>query len=214
MRINKYLALATGHSRRLIDELIQKGLVKVNGCTATIGQAVNDQDMITLSGKSIRITQTQTIMLNKPVGYVCSRKGQGNKTIYSLLPKQLHNLKPVGRLDKNSSGLLLLTNNGNFAHQLTHPKFVKEKVYIVSVSPSLTNEHKRTIEKGIFLTDGISKLKLRKIDDNWQITMHEGKNRQIRRTFSAIGYKVQKLHRIRLGDYQLKNLPIGKFQYL
>lgn len=205
------MALATGHSRRLTDEYIQKGLVKVNGYPAIIGQDINNQDTVTLGGKLIKIKQTQTILFYKPVGFVCSRKGQGSKTIYDLLPKQFHNLKPIGRLDKDSSGLLLLTNDGNLAHQLTHPKFIKEKVYIVSISPNLSNEHKYNIEKGLLLTDGISKLKLRRINNKWQITMHEGKNRQIRRTFAQLGYKVNSLQRTNFGDYALNNLKAGKF---
>ena len=117
MRINKYVALATGMSRRAADRAIDEGRVQVNGQVPSAGQAVADSDSVTLDNSVITTdVKIQTIMLNKPVGYVCSRDGQGSRTIYDLLPSELHHLKPVGRLDKNSSGLLLMTNDGQL-HQ-------------------------------------------------------------------------------------------------
>jgi 23S rRNA pseudouridine2605 synthase len=214
MRINKFIALATGKSRRNIDALINNGAVQVNGVIAQIGQNITDQDTVELNGAVVKLKQTLSIILNKPTGYVCSRDGQGSKTIYDLLPEKYHHLKPVGRLDKDSSGLILMTNDGDLAHRLTHPSFKKEKTYIVKLNPQLKNTDKTKIENGIMLSDGKSRLKLQKIGENWQVKMHEGRNRQIRRTFSALGYEVLGLHRVSFGQYKLDALQTGKFMAL
>src|SRR5579883_1748254 len=143
MRINKFLALATGMSRRTADAELARGSVQVNGALATLGQQVTATDTITYNGRQLDTKALDadathvTIMLNKPVGYVVSRNGQGSRTIYDLLPAQYHNLKPIGRLDKDSSGLLLLTNDGQLAHDLTHPSRQKEKVYEIQLNEPL-----------------------------------------------------------------------------
>lgn len=157
------------------------------------------------------------IALNKPIGYVSSRRQQGdNPTLYSLLPEALHSLKPVGRLDKDSSGLLILTDDGDFAFQMTHPKFYKVKTYNVTLSRPLEPLHQQMIsDYGIQLEDGPSKLSLERIGDDrksWVVTMHEGRNRQIRRTFSALGYTVGELHRTSFGPYSLNDLASGKYE--
>ena len=218
MRINKYVALATGLGRRKADKVIQDGAILVNGAVATKGINVSTNDSVFYNGKKLLIPEElTTIMLHKPVGYVCSRNGQGSRTIYDLLPKTLHHLKPVGRLDKDSSVLLLLTNDGTLANQLTHPAFTKTKVYEVTLNSALTKLDWSSIhEQGIVLPDGPSKLFLERLepfnDKNWQVTMHEGRNRQIRRTFAALGYRVTKLHRTHFDNYKLGILPSGKFQ--
>jgi pseudouridine synthase len=157
-------------------------------------------------------------MLHKPVGYVCSRDGQGSKTIYDLLPTKLHQLKPVGRLDKDSSGLLLLTNDGELANRLTHPSFEKEKVYEISLDKPLARPDRAQIEQGVLLEDGLSKLQVKPLgNEHWQVTMREGRNRQIRRTFSALGYRLQALHRTQFGTYRLGRIAPGEYtvvQYL
>lgn len=217
MRINKYIAQATGLSRRVADKAIEQGNVLVNGLPPTTGQDITSQDVVTLSGKTLTPpAQTQTIMLNKPTGYVVSRDGQGSKTIYELLPQELHQLKPIGRLDKDSSGLLLLTNDGQLAQELTHPKYQKTKIYEVKLSQPLAPLHRQMIsDHGIQLTDGPSKLILERIQDGndkeWRVTMHEGRNRQIRRTFAALGYNITKLHRTHFGNYSLAELKTGDF---
>lgn len=217
MRINKYMALATGMSRRKADLAIQSGSVTINGSVATTGNDASEDDVVLYNGKRIRLPDTlTTIALNKPVGYVCSRDGQGSKTIYDLLPKDLHHLKPVGRLDKDSSGLLLLTNDGTLANTLTHPTHAKTKVYEIALSAPLTKLDWSSIhEQGIKLHDGLSKLFLERREPldatHWQVTMHEGRNRQIRRTFSAVGYTVVSLHRIKFGDYSLDSLGMGDY---
>jgi 23S rRNA pseudouridine2605 synthase len=216
MRINQYLAGATGLSRRAADSAIQAGRVTINGQPAHLGDNVSANDVVKFNNRPVAIADKTTIMLNKPAGYVVSRAGQGSQTIYDLLPAPYHRLKPVGRLDKDSSGLLLLTNDGELAHRLTHPKFIKTKVYEVMLDRPLTASHQQKIEQGIQLEDGLSKLSLRQLDDkglNWQVTMREGRNRQIRRTFAAPGYKVKKLHRTIFGSYALGSLKAGEFKH-
>lgn len=212
MRINLFVASATGLSRRVADEAVANGQVTINGHLARPGDQVNTDDKVAHNGKLLSLpTQTQIILLNKPVGYVSSRDGQGSNTIYILLPKELHHLKPAGRLDKDSSGLLLLTNDGQLAHQLTHPSFNKTKVYDIQLDKPLKDEDKQTIEQGVNLDDGVSRLQLQGRGKNWQVSMNEGRNRQIRRTFAALDYQVVKLHRTQFGDYHIGNLRTGSY---
>lgn len=218
MRLNKFLALATGMSRRKADTAIKECRVMLNGLLAKTGLSVDSTDQVLFDGKSIKLNavRLKTIILNKPVGYVCSRSGQGSKTIYDLLPASMHELKPVGRLDKDSSGLILLTNDGNLANQLTHPKFSKIKVYEIKLDKALAPNDKHKVEDGVLLDDGISKLNLGVFDGcpptKYQVQMHEGRNRQIRRTFAALGYKVTYLHRTKFGPYKLGNIPSSSYQ--
>lgn len=226
MRLNKYIAQATGLSRRAADTAIQDGRVTVNGQPPTIGQDISNTDKVLLDNSILTTHNSRlTIMLNKPPGYVCSRDGQGSQTIYDLLPAEYHQLKPVGRLDKNSSGLLLLTNDGQLAFELTHPKFQKTKIYKVSSTPTLSDADLAKLQQGVKLSDGVSKLDIRRLtlDDGKQSNVHrppsnlyrvamtEGRNRQIRRTFEALGYNVVKLHRTHFGAYELGNLRPGMF---
>ena len=193
-------------SRRTADEVIANKRVLVNGIVPSSGYDVQPEDAVTLDTKPLKVQTVTTVMLNKPVGYVVSRDGQGSKTIYELLPKELQYLKSVGRLDKDSSGLLLLTNDGELANKLTHPRYQKEKVYEVELDKPLSNEHKKQIEQGVALEDGPSKLKLNGSGKNWTVTMAEGRNRQIRRTFEAVGYMVVSLDRRKFGEYQLEKM--------
>jgi len=217
MRLNKFIASATGMSRRAADAAINDHRVLVNGKTPELGQDITDSDSVMVDGRPISAPSiTMTIMLNKPAGYVVSRDGQGSKTIYDLLPPELHHLKPVGRLDKDSSGLLLLTDDGQLHHRLTHPSFEKEKVYEVTLHRDLieTDYHKITRD-GIPLEDGLSKFRLDSINRSktaWRVTMHEGRNQQIRRTFKAAAYTVVKLHRVQFGDYTLGDLASGTYR--
>ena len=218
-RLNKFLARQLGISRREADVLIENETVMVNHTLATLGTRITPSDSIDVAGTPVarRPAVLRYIALNKPIGYVCSRRMQGNApTIYSLLPPELHMLKPVGRLDKDSSGLLLLTNDGDFAHRMTHPKFAKTKQYRVRLDRDLEPLHQQMISDfGIELDDGRSQLILTRLDDNrreWHITMSEGRNRQIRRTFAALGYTVTRLHRTNFGNYTLNGIRQGKWQ--
>ena len=217
MRLNKYVALASGMSRRAADDAIVDGRVRINGHPVELGQKLDpDKDTVTLDGKKLAAPgKSVTIILNKPASYVVSRDGQGNKTIYELLPPELHALKPVGRLDKYSSGLLLITNDGALAYELTHPSFQKEKIYEIELDHNLSAADFETVtNKGVPLEDGPSRLGLDLISDNnreWKVTMTEGRNRQIRRTFETLGYKVKRLHRTHFGPYELGTLNMGEY---
>jgi 23S rRNA pseudouridine2605 synthase len=215
MRINKYVALCTGMSRRAADAVIAEGRVMVNQKMPTSGQDVLDKDTVTLDNRAITPAVKTTLMLNKPAGYVVSRDGQGSKTIYDLLAEEYHHLKPVGRLDKDSSGLLLLTNDGNLANELTHPRNRKLKVYQVTLKQPLQPLHRQMISDfGVQLDDGPSKFELERRDSDdrdWIVSMREGRNRQIRRTFDTLGYEVIKLHRTHFGNYQLAGLAPGTY---
>ena len=217
-RLNKYLALQLGISRREADEYIASGRVTVNSRPAVLGAHVSPDDIITVDNTLVAHTATYAyILFHKPVGYVCSRKKQGDAdTIYTLLPPELQELKPVGRLDKDSSGVLLLTNDGDFAHRMTHPSFHKQKTYEVTLDKELSPLHQQMIsDYGVQLDDGPSKLQLERLSDQhrttWRILMHEGRNRQIRRTFAALGYEVTALHRTQFGNYTLGDIRAGMY---
>lgn len=219
LRLNKYLALRLGISRREADNLISQQKVAINGHLATLGARFSEDDKITVSGEDISgKTAYEYIALHKPIGYVCSRRQQGEApTIYELLPRSLHHLKTVGRLDRDSSGLILLSNDGDFTYHMTHPSFLKTKIYKVRLNRNLEPLHQQMInDYGINLEDGPSKLQLERMNDtdrtDWIITMHEGRNRQIRRTFNSLGYNVIKLHRTNFGNYALGDIPVGKFE--
>lgn len=216
-RLNKFVALSLGVSRRKADELIEKGKIIVDGQPARLGQQISEVNHVSYNGNSLKTQDKKLIALNKPVGYLCSRASQGGiPTIYELLPKSLHHLKPVGRLDKDSSGLILLTNDGDFAHQMTHPSFYKIKRYLVTLDQPLQPLHRQMINDfGVQLPDGPSRLTLERQHDGddhrWIVQMSEGRNRQIRRTFAALGYTVTKLHRTDFGRYSLGGLKKGQW---
>jgi 23S rRNA pseudouridine2605 synthase len=219
-RLNKLLASHLGIGRRAADDLIEKGKVIVNGDRARLGQQVSTADTITVNGAPLVWSAAPALtylLLHKPIGYVCSRRQQGDApTIYSLLPAKYHHLQPVGRLDKDSSGLLLLTNDGDFALKMTHPSFGKTKEYEITLDTPLTPLHRQLISDiGVTLPDGPSRLQLERLkegnDTKWRVLMHEGRNRQIRRTFAALGYKVTQLHRTRFGTFSL-DVASGKYK--
>ncbi len=217
MRINKYIAQATRFSRRGADAAIAEGRVLVNGKPPEPGADITDADIVTIDGRPVASDiKTQTIMMNKPADYVCSREGQGSLTIYDLLPPEYHNLNSVGRLDKASSGLILLTNDGQLAEELTHPSHQKEKIYEIHLNKELTPEDFEIITKqGVQLADGMSKFKLDYMNDKnfeWKAILTEGRNRQIRRTFESLGYAVINLHRTHFGRYALNNLKTGEIR--
>lgn len=218
LRLNKYLALQLGISRREADLLIEESQVRINDIPATLGARFLDGDHITVRGKDVTSeTELRYIQFYKPVGYVCSRRAQGdNPTIYDLLPLEYKKLKPVGRLDKDSSGLLLLSNDGDFTFKMTHPKFFKTKIYVVVIDRDLEPLHQQMIsDYGVHLEDGPSKLSLERISETnrreWKVTMTEGRNRQIRRTFASLGYEVIKLHRTNFGNYSLGDMKSGEY---
>lgn len=221
IRLNKFLAERLGVSRREADDLISSGQITVNGQIASLGNKVDTKSTICYNNKTIPFETNYTyIAFNKPVGYVCSRRAQGQApTLYDLLPQEYRKLKTVGRLDKDSSGLILLTNDGDFAFQMTHPKFRKTKVYEVELSKPLEPLHQQMIsDYGVMLDDGPSRFKIIRKDTpdtkSYQVILTEGRNRQIRRTFAALGYRVTKLHRTQFGKYELNNLASGKYDII
>ncbi len=248
IRLNKFIAERLGFSRREADELIASGKILVDGKPAILGARIDKKSKVCYNNKTVPFdTDFLYIAMNKPVGYVCSRRTQGNApTLYDLLPKEYAKLKTVGRLDKDSSGLILLTNDGDFAFQMTHPKFHKEKVYEVELNHPLEPLHQQMISDfGVMLEDGPSKFTVIKnllqepsegvklglaplfaegvrscapekgfAKESYTVILSEGRNRQIRRTFAALGYRVTKLHRTKFGVFELNNLESGKFQIL
>ncbi len=220
IRLNKHLALQLGVSRREADDLIAARKVTIDGAVATLGARISPSATVAVNGKPLAAAdvEKQYLVFYKPAGYVCSRRAQGdNPTIYSLLPDSFDHLKPVGRLDKDSSGVILLTNDGDFAYQMTHPKFYKTKVYEARLDHALEPLHQQMISDfGIDLPDGKSQLSLVRLQDgsqsDWQVTMTEGRNRQIRRTFAALGYEVIALHRIQFGNYSLGDMKKGEYR--
>lgn len=220
-RINKYVAHSTGLSRREADNLVALGKVKINGRPARIGELITPKkDQVTIDHQTITKKQRYSyLLLNKPVGYVCSRKKQGdNPTIYELLPRQYKHLKVAGRLDKDSSGLLLLTDDGDKIFELTHPKFGKNKVYHIGLNKPLIESDAAYINKGLELEDGKSNLSVEKrkskLPNTYTVRMSEGRNRQIRRTFKHLGYTVTHLERTRLGVYSLDEIKPGQYLQL
>jgi len=217
MRINRFLAAAGLGSRRACEDLVRSGRVLINNAVVTdLATKVEPTDIVRVGRKVVRPQPHVYILLNKPVGYVCSRRPQGESpTIYSIIPHEYHALKPVGRLDRNSSGLILLTNDGDFAFKMTHPKFSKTKVYHVRIDHDLQPLHQQMISDfGVDLEDGRSQLTLARLSDDrrdqWEVTMSEGRNRQIRRTFAALGYTVKELHRVQFGNYVIGDMKPGE----
>lgn len=234
IRLNKFLAERLGLSRREADEAITSGLVMIDGHVATLGARVSEGSAVSYRGRPVEFSKEYTYLkFNKPAGYVCSRRKQGEaETIYALLPPEYQKLKTVGRLDKDSCGLLLLADDGDLAFEMTHPRFMKYKVYVVALDRPLEPLHQQMIaDFGVELPDGKSRLDLACIDDDavetlepehpkhphrqlWQVGMSEGRNRQIRRTFAALGYRVTFLKRIQFDNILLGTLQEGKWEVL
>jgi 23S rRNA pseudouridine2605 synthase len=215
MRLNKYLAHYSGLSRRKADEAIEDGRVDINGEKATVGQTVDDNDLVKFDGETIKPSENYTYLLfNKPFGLVTSRERQGRAdTIYGALEEKYHNLKPVGRLDKETTGLLLLTDDGDYSNQLSHPSNHKQKVYQIELDKLLRKSDLDLIQgRGVELRDGKSKMKVSTTTSGkprYEIKIAEGRNRQIRRTFEHLDYEIISLHRTEFGPYKLNKLPAG-----
>ncbi len=223
MRINKFIASNSGISRRKADELILEGKVFLNGKKITkLGTTVvPEKDKIEINGKEVKATGKKLYLaLNKPTGYITTRSDEKNrKTVMELIPKD-KNLKPAGRLDKESEGLLLLSNDGEFINKLTHPKFECEKEYYVVTDKPLTAKEINKIERGVKI-DGKktypSKIKMLKTNEKGAtltITIHEGRNRQVRKMFASLGYNVEYLRRIRIGKIKIGSLQKGRYRQL
>jgi 23S rRNA pseudouridine2605 synthase len=222
-RVQKLIS-ATGYcSRRKAEELIQAGRVKVNGRTVAIGASAERTDRISVDGRPLRLEKKIYLLLNKPKGFVCSRDDPVvKKTIYKLvnLPERVYS---VGRLDIMSEGLLILTNDGEFANRIMHPRYEVPKTYQVVLDRPFELEKKHFLARGMVLPDGKGgRFKTSpahvsvdpKDKRNVYVTLHEGKNRVVRRMFHAIGYKTFKLVRVKIGPLKIEGLQRGRWREL
>jgi 23S rRNA pseudouridine2605 synthase len=218
-RLQKYIADAGIASRRKAENFIVEGKIKVNGkIVRELGVKVDDNDKIYFDNKLIKKQSEKIyIMMNKPVGVLCTvKKGREKGRIITDLIKIKERIYPVGRLDKNSSGLIILTNDGELALKITHPKYEKEKEYLVTVDGNIENDLVTGFEKGIVL-DGKktqpAKIKI-KNKNTFLVILKEGRKRQIRRVCQKYNYNVRSLHRIRINKLKLNNLSIGKWRFM
>lgn len=219
IRLNKYIAQSGVCSRRKADECIDNKEVKINGQTVFEKGIMVDEtkDIVSVQGQTISLVKKKIyIMLNKPAGYVTTSSEQFSRPCVIDLIKETDRVFPIGRLDMETEGLLLLTNDGEFANKLMHPSKKINKVYIAKVTGNITEEAINKLKKGVeiegyitapAIVDRISK-------DELSITIHEGKNRQVRKMCSAVGLNVMYLKRIKIGNLELGDLKLGKYRTL
>ena len=226
VRLQKFLANSGICSRRAAEKLIIDGKISVNGIVVTeLGTKVQpEKDIIEYNGKKVNVQEKRVyILLNKPIGYVTTVKEQfGRPTVMDLIKDVGVNVVPVGRLDMYTSGAIILTNDGDFVYTVTHPKNEIEKTYNATVKGIFTNEDAKKIENGVKIEDYVSgkaKVKILKIDEvknisRVQITIHEGKNREVRKMCEIVGKPVISLHRTRIGNVNVKDLKLGSWRFL
>lgn len=221
MRINKYLAACGIASRRGCDKLIEDGKITVNGKKAVIGMEICGDDRVEIDGKIISVQKNEYYIINKPKGYICSVSDEkGRKTVPDLLPGDVGRIYPVGRLDYDSEGLLILTTDGELAQHLTHPSNEIPKTYLVKIEGTLTESDLNPIRSGIEIDDYVTKkckahiVETNKLYTKIHITITEGKNREIRKMFEAIGKNVILLKRIKIGEITLRGLDRGAYRTL
>lgn len=223
MRLQKFIAHAGIASRRTAEDMIKQGRVSVNGITVTdMGISVSDADVVAVDGSILRNEDEKVyIMLNKPVGYVSTAKDQfGRQTVLDLVKEVNVRLYPVGRLDYDTSGLLLLTNDGDFTYRMTHPRHETDKVYEALIAGMPSKEEIKNFEAGLEIEDYItSPAKMTVVEKKGnhtrvRIKIHEGKNRQVRKMCETIGHTVLALKRISVGPVALGDLPEGKWRRL
>lgn len=220
-RLNKYLADCGVGSRRECDKLIADGCVKINGKIASLGANVEENDSVSVNGRRVALkTKNYYIMLHKPKGCVTTVKDDlGRKTVMDFVDIKAR-LFPVGRLDYDTEGLLILTNDGDVANKLTHPKNNVEKVYVARLSGSLTEAERQTLERGVEI-DGRktmpAKVKILAKDEHHtrvEVTITEGRNRQVKKMFESVGKEVEFLKRVAEGELRLGGLQRGKYRFL
>ena len=223
--LEKFLAYCGIASRRKCEEYIIQGKVQVNGKTITeLGVKVNpEKDKITFEGKNVKQEERKVyILLNKPIGYVTTSDEQFGRDKVLDLVKVRERVVPVGRLDMYTSGALILTNDGDFVYKVTHPKHEITKTYTVTVKGIIKNEEVEQLRKGVKIDDYTTrpaKVKILKTDEEkdisrLEITIHEGKNRQVRRMCESVGRRVIALHRSKIGNIGVKDIELGKWRYL
>ena len=223
MRINKFLASSGVASRRSCDQLILEGRVKVNGRICELGTDVDEfSDNVTLDGKKISLKKKfEYYIMNKPKGYITSVKDEKDrKTVMDLLPKNIGRVFPVGRLDYDTEGLLILTSDGELANKLTHPRNEVKKTYLVKTEGTISEDLVNVLRLGVVI-DGVKtkKCNIRIIETNkdytkLHVTISEGRNRQIRKMFESVGKNIDFLKRIKVGDLTLRGLNRGEVRKL
>ena len=226
MRLEKYIATSGIASRRAVKKSIQAGTVTVNGELVLVpGHPINvETDLVEFEGKRVEpLTEHIYLMLNKPAGYVTTRRDErGRPTVMDLVADLSETIYPVGRLDLETEGLLLFTNDGDFAYQLLHPSHEIEKTYLVWVKGAPRDDVVQRLRQGVTIPSGttapakVKRLKVSKdgASTKFEVVIHEGKKRQVRLMFKAVGYSVIRLKRVRIGNLRLGNLPSGKHQFL
>lgn len=220
IRLHKFLADCGLASRRKAEALISAGKVRVNGEVVTKMGVVIDKarDKIYLEGRLVRPEKKKIYLkLNKPPGYVSSCRGQrGEKTVLDLVKAIPQRLFPIGRLDKNSEGLMILTNDGELANRLMHPRYEHEKEYLVNVQCPMTNDQLRKLKEGVIIEEGktLPAKVFREEEKSFRIILREGKKRQIRLMVEAAGNRVVRLKRIRIKNLTLGSLPVGRYALL
>jgi 23S rRNA pseudouridine2605 synthase len=214
-RVQKLMSNYGFCSRRKAEQLIQQGKVKVNGKTITIGDKASETDTISVNQEPINKQKKVYLIFNKPVGCVTALNDIKYKTIFNYI-KIKERVFPVGRLDYNTSGLLILTNDGDFANKVSHPRYETKKTYKATIDGPIGRKEVKMIETGINLEDGkTSHAKVKVIKKNLiEITIHEGKNRIIRRMLKEIGIKTLRLERTKIGNLSLGNLKTAKYMNL
>lgn len=219
-RLNKYIASSGLCSRRKADELIESGVVQVNGKKVTeLGYSVQNKDKVFVNGKIIHPVKHEYYRFYKPAGYITTSDDEkGRKTIYDLLPENLHHLKPVGRLDRESTGLIILTNDGDLVNDLTHPSVKVPKLYRVAINGKITQNDIDKMYKGIEIEPNkmaYAQVDVLEIDNThtvMEILLYQGLNRQIRRMFEYLGFEVVSLKRIQHAIFNLDGLKRGEFK--
>lgn len=226
IRVQKFLAECGIASRRKCEEFITEGRVKVNGVTVELGAKVNpEKDKVEFDDKEVRATKKEYtyILLNKPIGVVTTAEDQFERETVLDLVKVKTRVVPVGRLDMYTSGALILTDDGDFIYKVTHPKHEINKTYTVTLIGTVTDEDIEKLRAGVEIEGGYltkpAKARIMKIDEQKnisrvEITIHEGKNRQVRKMCEAIGKKVVALHRAKIGNLGVKDLKLGTWRYM
>ncbi|MBL9115792.1 MAG: pseudouridine synthase [Verrucomicrobiaceae bacterium] len=218
MRLNRYLSLCGLGSRRGSEDLIREGRVSINGAVVKdLATQVKDTDEVIVDGRAVRPAKGVVLVLHKPKGYLCTREDTHDRaTIYNLLPAKYQSLHHVGRLDKDSEGLILLTNRGDLSHRLLHPSEGVEKEYEVRLETEFNSEHIPKMIHGVMTAEGFARAERVFAENPWKIhvVLKQGLKRQIRLMFYEIGYEVERLVRVRIGGLKLYGLPKGGWKEL
>ena len=214
MRLQKYVSECGVCSRRKAEQLIEEGRITVNGKPVKIGYSVKEKDVVRFKGNILRRPRRVYIMLNKPRRCVTAVTDDKYKTVMHYV-RMKERVYPIGRLDYNTTGLLLLTNDGDFANRVMHPRYECKKVYAAKAERKLRDEELEQLNNGVKIDDRVCQALVEDMGENWyQVTIHEGRNRIIKRLFGTLGVRVFQLDRVMLGELDYGNLKQGRWRYL